>query len=355
MNAAAKQRTCYLHSPENGLARHLESILASQPDWQVLRVESEDVASTEPGDVGLEIVVDQRSPSPRISAKRWIRLVLSQPGVAPLEAPQTSQASDGSVTIQLPPMFGKWCDPDRSPVAAWCRDLAQGTPPVPAGPEPLRLVYIDDVVEAVLAMVLDDQPWRSPPLTELPGEGWLDRLLKIDRARRGSRIPRVWDPVVRRLDATYLSWLPPNRWLATAEVNRDERGWLAELVKVEGGGQCFISTTEPGITRGNHFHHTKVERFCLLRGEGVVRLREVGSQQVIEIPVQTQPLQWVDIPPGHTHSIENTGSQVMVVLFWANEVFDPRRPDTYSLPVLEVGPESPLGEAGGARDPEVPS
>ena len=118
------------------------------------------------------------------------------------------------------------------------------------------------------------------------------------------------------------------------ELRTDDRGWLFELIKSPQAGQIFVSRTRPGITRGNHYHDTKIEKFCVIQGEGVIRFRHVLDQRVVEYPVNDREIRVVDIPPGYTHSIENTGAADMITLFWANEIFDPQRPDTHPEPVV---------------------
>jgi UDP-2-acetamido-2,6-beta-L-arabino-hexul-4-ose reductase len=109
---------------------------------------------------------------------------------------------------------------------------------------------------------------------------------------------------------------------------------LFELTKSPAFGQVFVSTTKPGVTRGNHHHDSKIERFCLVQGKGLIRFRKIDTWDVIEYPVSDSNIQLVDIPPGYTHSIENVGESDMLVLFWANEIFDPNVPDTYFEKVL---------------------
>lgn len=116
-------------------------------------------------------------------------------------------------------------------------------------------------------------------------------------------------------------------------MKHDNRGWLAEFVKTEHSGQVFISRTKPGITRGNHWHHTKVEKFLVIEGEAIVNFRHIESEQIIEYPVNGRQLKVIDIPPGYTHSITNTGTSDVITLFWANELFNPDKPDTYYLEV----------------------
>jgi UDP-2-acetamido-2,6-beta-L-arabino-hexul-4-ose reductase len=141
------------------------------------------------------------------------------------------------------------------------------------------------------------------------------------------------------LYSTYISFYDPADLAYPVELKTDNRGWLFELVKSPHAGQIFVSRTRPGITRGNHYHDTKIEKFCVIQGEGVIRLRPLTSDvrpltsDLIEYLVNDREIRVVDIPPGYTHSIENIGSTDMLTLFWANEIFDPQRPDTYPLAV----------------------
>jgi UDP-2-acetamido-2,6-beta-L-arabino-hexul-4-ose reductase len=128
--------------------------------------------------------------------------------------------------------------------------------------------------------------------------------------------------------------LPENDLARSVQLRTDERGWLFELTKSPVFGQVFVSTTKPGVTRGNHYHDSKIERFCLVQGKGLIRFRKIDTGDVIEYPVSDSNIQLVDIPPGYTHSIENVGESDMLVLFWANEIFDPNVPDTYFEKVL---------------------
>jgi UDP-2-acetamido-2,6-beta-L-arabino-hexul-4-ose reductase len=146
-------------------------------------------------------------------------------------------------------------------------------------------------------------------------------------------MPDYGSPFVRALYATYLSYLDTADFAYGLQIRTDARGSLAELFKQPAFGQIFVSRTKPGITRGNHFHHTKTEKFAVVEGEAVVRFRHILGDEVFEFRVKGEEFRIVDIPPGYTHSIENTGSSVLVTLFWASEVFDPQRPDTFALPV----------------------
>jgi UDP-2-acetamido-2,6-beta-L-arabino-hexul-4-ose reductase len=146
-------------------------------------------------------------------------------------------------------------------------------------------------------------------------------------------LPDFSDCFNRALYATYLSHVPPQAREFKLVVRSDTRGSLAEFVKQPHFGQIFVSRTEPGVTRGNHFHQTKTERFFVVEGEGLIRMRPVGGGPVEEYAVLGSDYRVIDIPPGFTHSITNIGTAEMVTLFWSSEVFDPNRPDTYYLPV----------------------
>lgn len=142
-------------------------------------------------------------------------------------------------------------------------------------------------------------------------------------------LPELSDRFTACLYATYLSYLDGSDLSYDLEQKTDARGGLAEFIKSPHIGQVFVSRTKPGVTRGNHYHHTKVEKFFVVQGTGTIRLKHLRTGEMVEIKVSGANFRVVDIPPGYTHSIENVGSTDMVVIFWASEVFDPSRPDTY--------------------------
>jgi UDP-2-acetamido-2,6-beta-L-arabino-hexul-4-ose reductase len=153
-------------------------------------------------------------------------------------------------------------------------------------------------------------------------------------SRINLKLPELSDRFTRCLYATYLSYLPESEFAYALDIKSDNRGELAEFLKSPHMGQLFVSRTKPGITRGNHFHHTKTEKFLVLEGDAVIRFRHIESNDVVIYHVSGKDFRVLDIPPGYTHSIENVGSNEMVVLFWASEVFDPSTPDTYAAKVL---------------------
>ena len=160
-----------------------------------------------------------------------------------------------------------------------------------------------------------------------------DRIQVFRNAQQTLEIPDFSNRFDQQLYATYLSYVPNERWEYGPEIRSDERGNLAELIKSTSFGQIFVSRTKPGITRGNHYHHTKTEKFMVVAGEGLIRFRQINESEILEIPVRGEDYRIVDIPPGYTHSITNTGQSEMITLFWASERFDPDRADTYYQPV----------------------
>jgi len=142
-------------------------------------------------------------------------------------------------------------------------------------------------------------------------------------------LPDMSDPFTRALYATYVSYLPADSFAYALTQRSDSRGELAELLKSPHIGQIFVSRTRPGITRGPHYHDTKVEKFVVMEGDAVIRFRHILGGNVIEYPVSGREFRVVDIPPGYTHSIENVGRNDLIVLFWADEIFDPDISDTY--------------------------
>jgi len=141
------------------------------------------------------------------------------------------------------------------------------------------------------------------------------------------------DPFKKRLAATYLHFAPQEQMRREFRQHQDERGSLFEVIKSDHFGQIFVSTSRPGVVRGNHYHNTKVEKFCVLQGEATIRLRAVDETEIKEFSVTGENPSVVDIPPGYTHNIENVGSDSLVTLFWSNEVFDPEASDTYPCEV----------------------
>ena len=240
-------------------------------------------------------------------------------------------------------LFGKWGQPDyNSVVATFCHNSARGLPLRVDRPEaPISLNYVDDVVAAFLAL-LEGSPAPEPgrllavePVYHVTVGELARRLEGYAAGRRSGLVPDMADPLDAVLHPTWLSYLPRDAFSVTPELRADPRGWLVELVKSPHLGQIFVSTTRPGVTRGNHYHDTKIEKFCVVQGQALIRFRPVDGAEVLEYPVDGSRPQIVDIPPGYTHSIENTGSADMLCLFWSSQIFDPDAPDTWFLRVKD--------------------
>jgi UDP-2-acetamido-2,6-beta-L-arabino-hexul-4-ose reductase len=158
-------------------------------------------------------------------------------------------------------------------------------------------------------------------------------LSKLQAIRRAyfeeDAVPDLSDPLDARLYATFLSHVELDDHRHRPRVHADARGQLCEVLRMTGGGQIFYSTTKPGIVRGNHFHSRKVEWFCVLRGEAVIRIRPVGRDNVREFRVSGRSPEFISIPPMHTHQIENIGDDELLTMFWCNEVYQPADPDTF--------------------------
>jgi UDP-2-acetamido-2,6-beta-L-arabino-hexul-4-ose reductase len=254
-----------------------------------------------------------------------------------------SQRSSTAVIYRLPGVFGKWCRPNyNSVVATFCHNLARDLPIAINDPaRMLELVHVDDVV-AAFRKHLDEEPQPGvrramvEPAFEITLGDLAARLQALRGARQTLLVPDTTDPLNRRLLGTYTSYIPVEGLRYPLQQRTDARGVLAELLKSPAFGQMFVSRTHPGVTRGNHYHDLKVEKFCVLEGDAIVRFRPVLGTAVTEYPVSGRDFAVVDIPPGMTHSIENIGTTEMVVLFWASEIFDPERPDTHGAEVTRA-------------------
>jgi UDP-2-acetamido-2,6-beta-L-arabino-hexul-4-ose reductase len=254
-------------------------------------------------------------------------------------------ASGARCTIfRLKKVFGKWCRPNyNSVVATFCHNIAHDQPITISDPaRELELVYVDDVVEAFIAEIRNQGAGVGTPIGREAGVSYkavapsyrvtLGQLAQLIRSFRESRrtlqVPDFGDAFTGKLYGTFLSYLEPGDFAYDLTKRTDPRGFLAEFVKSDPLGQIFVSRTKPGITRGNHYHHTKTEKFLVVEGEAIIRFRHIRGEDVIEYRVRGEDFRVVDIPTGYTHSIENVGAGELVTLFWASEIFDPAQPDT---------------------------
>lgn len=245
-----------------------------------------------------------------------------------------------AVIYRLPGVFGKWARPDyNSVVATFCHRIARGLPIGISDPSRvLRLVHIDDVIAAFVRH-LENAPdgvtrGAAEPVFEVALGELAARIRGFRDARTTLEVADASDPLTRRLLGTYTSYVPPEDLAYALQQRTDARGTLAELLKSARFGQIFVSRTKPGVTRGNHYHDLKVEKFCVVEGDAVIRFRPVTGGAVTEHRVSGIELKVVDIPPGMTHNIENVGGGDLVVLFWASEILDRDRPDTHACEVI---------------------
>jgi UDP-2-acetamido-2,6-beta-L-arabino-hexul-4-ose reductase len=244
------------------------------------------------------------------------------------------------LVYRFPNVFGKWCRPNyNSAVATFCHNIARELPIKVNDPEVMmHLVYIDDVVEELLRALQGNEN-RKDEFCVVPVEhavklGEIAELLYSFRSSRSAlTVPDLADAFTRKLYAAYLSYLPEDQFSYPLKTNTDHRGSFTEMLRTPERGQVSVNISKPGIVKGNHWHHTKNEKFLVVSGKGIIRFRRLGSDQVIEYPVSGDQLQVVDIPTGYTHNIENTGDTDMVTIMWASECFDPEKPDTYYLEV----------------------
>jgi UDP-2-acetamido-2,6-beta-L-arabino-hexul-4-ose reductase len=251
--------------------------------------------------------------------------------------------SSSAFVYRLSGVFGKWCKPDyNSVVATFCHHIARDLPIFIADPnKDIELVYIDDVVKSFIGILGGHMPIRTnqycmvEPIRKINLGQMVDIVRGFRKSRETNILPDMNDHFLRCLYATYISYLPEDDYGYKLSQMIDERGELAEILKHPHIGQFFVSRTRPGITRGNHYHDTKVEKFIVVKGDAIIRFRHILENNIIEYPVSGYEFRVVDIPPGYTHSIENVGENDLFVLFWANEVFDPQQPDAIYESVKE--------------------
>ena len=266
----------------------------------------------------------------------------------------SAQTGTRVLVYRLPNLFGKWCRPDyNSVVATFCHHMANALPITVSDPSArLELVYIDDLIDELLS-ALENKPHRCnyDGLTPLPdSEGkycyvpishqvtlqeivsHLERFVSQPETLLMPEIPA--NSFEKKLYSTYLSYLPKEKISFALKMNKDARGSFTELMKTASCGQFSVNVSLPGITKGEHWHHSKWEYFMVVSGHGLIRMRNMDSDEVLEFEVSGEEIQAVCMLPGYTHSLINLSeSENLVTLMWANEPFDPQKPDTFFLPV----------------------
>lgn len=250
------------------------------------------------------------------------------------------EASSKALVYRLSNVFGKWCRPNyNSAVATFCNNIANDLEIRVNDPSVvMNLVYIDDVVDEFIN-ALEGKENKLDKYCYIPTVHTvtLGKVVELIQSFKQSRInltvPNMSNGFEKNLYSTYLSYLPADQFSYPLKMNRDDRGSFTEFIRTPDRGQISVNISKAGITKGNHWHHTKNEKFLVVSGNGVIRFRKIGSDEVIEYHISGEKLEVVDIPTGYTHNIENLGETDMVTIMWVNECFDPRNPDTYYLEV----------------------
>ena len=237
-------------------------------------------------------------------------------------------------------LYGKWSKPNyNTVVATFCHNIARNIPIQVNNPNvEITFQYIDDVVNELINC-LEGNPTTSGQFYDVSEKdtrtlGEVAELIQsFKESRQNLEVPNMSDSFTKKLYSTYLSFLPEDNFSYKLKMNEDDRGSFTEFLRSPDRGQVSINVSKPGITKGQHWHHSKNEKFLVVKGNGLIRFRKVDEDKIIEYPVSGDELEVVDIPTGYTHSIVNIGEEEMVTVMWVNEPFDPDNPDTYYLEV----------------------
>jgi UDP-2-acetamido-2,6-beta-L-arabino-hexul-4-ose reductase len=234
--------------------------------------------------------------------------------------------------------FGKWGRPNyNSVIATFCYNIANDLDIQINDPNVLiPFVYIDDIVNSFISCIntkgSNEYLYVTPSYKKTIGEV-ADLIYSFKESRKNLQVVNMKDEFSKKLYSTYLSYLKKDDFSYELKMNVDNRGSFTEFLRSDDRGQVSINISKPGIVKGNHWHHTKNEKFLVVKGEGIIRFRQIYSDEIIEYKVSDKKLEVIDIPTGYTHNIENIGETDMVTVMWANEAFDPENPDTYYLEV----------------------
>ena len=241
------------------------------------------------------------------------------------------------LVYRFPNVFGKWCRPNyNSAVATFCNNIANDLSIQVNDPSVvMHLVYIDDVVDELIA-ALSGNEHRLGNYCEVPVVhtislgGIVDLLYSFKSIPEKLTVPDLRDAFTKKLYSTYLSYLPKEKISYPLKMNIDERGSFTEIIRTPDRGQFSVNISKPGITKGQHWHHTKNEKFVVVSGHGLIQLRKIGTEEVINFEVSGDKIEVVEMIPGYTHNIINLSeTEDLVTFMWANEAFDPDKPDTY--------------------------
>jgi UDP-2-acetamido-2,6-beta-L-arabino-hexul-4-ose reductase len=238
----------------------------------------------------------------------------------------------------LPHVFGECGKPFyNSVVSTFCYQFANAQVPKIDQDRQLELVHAQEVAKRIYELAASPENGDVVfPGTPISVSAMLNKVGSLAESYSNHIIPDLLDKLNLNLFNTYRSYLFPQSFPRTLELHKDNRGELFEASKSLNGGQTFVSTTVPGITRGNHFHLNKVERFLVIRGDATIRIRRMFHEEIFEFHVSGNKPQYIDMPTLHTHNITNIGESQLVTVFWSHEIFDPSNPDTFSEPVEKI-------------------
>ena len=240
---------------------------------------------------------------------------------------------------RLPNVFGKWSRPNyNSVVATFCHNISHDLPiQINNAETELHLVYIDDVVEQFQRCMEKNIRLGDGEFVIFPPHriydvklGEIARLIEgFKESRKTIEAPLMKEGFAKKLYSTYLSYLPEDKFSYPLEMHVDQRGSFTEFLRTPERGQVSVNISHPGITKGQHWHNSKNEKFLVVKGKGLIQFRKMGTDEIIDYHVSGDKLEVVDIPTGYTHNIINEGDEDMVTIMWANEPFDPEHPDTF--------------------------
>ena len=245
---------------------------------------------------------------------------------------------------RLPNVFGKWARPNyNSVVATFCHNVTRDLPIQINDPSAvIRLVYVDDVVDSFMALLVGDESVGIPgdnayvevtPEYQISIGELADQLNRFKATRDNLITEPVGTGLVRALYSTYVSYLPPERFTYPVQQHGDTRGVFVEMLKTPVTGQFSFFTAHPGITRGGHYHHSKTEKFLVIKGKACFRFRHMQTGDYYELHTSGEQSEIVETVPGWTHDVTNMGDDELICMLWANEIFDRDKPDTFACPL----------------------
>lgn len=255
-----------------------------------------------------------------------------------------SKETDAKVLVyRFANLFGKWCKPNyNSAIATFCNNTANAMPIQVNDPSvQMDIVYIDDLVDEMLRALVGNETkndvYCTVPVHYETTLGFIaDTIKSFPEIRASLGVPDFTDPLVSKLYSTWLSYLPVDKFIYDLKMNCDDRGSFTEIIRTADRGQFSVNISKPGITKGNHWHHSKNEKFVVVKGKGLIQLRKIGKDEngndypIVEFRVSGDNIQVVEMIPGYTHNIINLSeTEGLVTFMWANECFNREKPDTY--------------------------